>query len=310
MSDIIKSPLIKWSGSKRKQAPQIVDYFPKKIHTYFEPFLGGGSVFHEVLNQVYEGSLQVDKFVCSDLNEDLINVWKVFLKDSNKLFDYYCKQREILFSYSGLSSYDDKIDKEHIKAASKFYYEERERFNHMDKNDPERALLFFWITKTCFNGLIRYNPKGHFNVPFHVGGGLGQSPENLEKVINGWKEVMKGQNIEFVCDSYENIIKNAKQFDVVYMDPPYANFVGMYYLSGFDKEKLFYELYCLNSTGVNWYLSYDGKTGDDDRTENVPHNLYSKHVYINSGASNFKKLKSKSVGTSANDIVYDSLYIS
>ena len=310
MSDITKAPLIKWSGSKRKQAPQIVEYFPQHIHTYYEPFLGGGSVFHELLNQVYEGSIKVDRFVCGDLNEDLMNIWKVFLNDSNKLFDYYCDHRDTLFKYSGLTSYDLKIDKDHIKAASKFYYEERERFNHMLKSDPERPLLFFWITKTCFNGLIRYNPRGDFNVPYHVAGGLGQTPENLEKVMDAWKEVMKGQDIQFICDSYDNIIRNAKQFDIVYLDPPYSNFTGMYFANSFDKEHLFYELYCLNSTDVQWFLSYDGKTGEEDRTENVPHNLYSKHVYINSGVSNFKKLKSKSVGTSANDIVYDSLYIS
>ena len=309
MSDITKAPLIKWSGSKRKQAPQIVDTFPRVIDTYFEPFVGGASVLHEVLNRVYEGDMEVKKFICSDLNKDLISIWDKFQNNPNELFDYYCKQRETLFKYSGLNSYDDKIDKEHIKAASVFYYEERDRFNHMEKDNPERGCLFFWITKTCFNGLIRYNPKGYFNVPFHVGGGLGQSPENLEKVMEAWTEVMKDQKIFFLNESYECSFAEATNKDIIYMDPPYANFEGMYFLSGFDSNKFFKLIDNLNERNIKWFLSYDGKTGDDDRTEQIPVK-YSNHIYINSGASNFKKLKSKSVGTNPYDIVYDSLYIS
>ena len=309
MTFTTKAPLIKWAGSKRKQAPQIVDTFPGKVNTYYEPFLGGGSVFHEVLNRVYDGEMTVNKFVCSDINRDLINFWNHFKDNSNKILDYYCKEREQLFKYSGLSSYDSKIEKENITAASKFYYEERDRLNHMDIKDPERPYLFFWITKTCFNGLIRYNSKGDFNVPFHVAGGLGQTPDNLEKVIDAWSEVMIQQDITFICESYDKILEFSHKGDVVYMDPPYSNFGGMYFVNGFDKDKFFECIENLNDNQVKWFLSYDGKTGEDDRTEKISVK-YSNHIYINSGASNFKKLKSKSVGTNPDDLVYDSLYIS
>lgn len=307
MGVINKNPLIKWSGSKRKQAPQIVDNFPTNIDTYYEPFLGGGSVLHELLNRVYEGEIKVKKIVCSDLNKDLILIWNIFKKDSNKLFKYYCEHRQNLFERSGMPSEDVEMTPEYVKAAQTYYYEERDRFNHMQDKE-ERGLLFFWITKTCFNGLIRYNPKGDFNVPFHVGGRLGQTPEKLEQTIDAWKEVMQGIDIEFRHDSYENVIKDAKEGDVVYMDPPYANFKGMYFINGFSQEKMFDEMRKMNEKNVTWFLSYDGKTGDDDRTENIPKELYKSHTYVNSGASNFKKLKSKTVGTSATDIVYDSLY--
>lgn len=308
MTDITKAPLIKWSGSKRKQAPQIVDNFPEYINIYYEPFVGGGSVVHELLNRIYEGEIQLNEIVCSDLNQDLINIWNIFIKNPNMLYDYYCDHREKLFDRSGLTSYDEKITKDHIKLAQTYYYEERARFNTL-KDPIERGLLFFWITKTCFNGLIRYNPKGEFNVPFHVAGGLGQTPENLKKVMDAWQEVMKGVTINFYCESYEKTISQAIKDDIVYMDPPYSNFTGMYFSNYFDKEKMFEEIQKLNDKQVQWFLSYDGKTGKDDRTENVPLELYNKHIYINSGVSNFKKLKSKTVGTSSDDIVYDSLYM-
>ena len=127
--------------------------------------------------------------------------------------------------------------------------------------------------------------------------------------MEAWTEVMKDQKVFFLNESYECSFAAATNKDIIYMDPPYANFEGMYFLSGFDSKKFFKLIDNLNERNIKWFLSYDGKTGDDDRTEQIPVK-YSNHIYINSGASNFKKLKSKSVGTNPDDIVYDSLYIS
>ena len=44
-------PVIKWSGSKRSQAKQIVSCMPKEIDTYYEPFVGGGAVLFDILNK-------------------------------------------------------------------------------------------------------------------------------------------------------------------------------------------------------------------------------------------------------------------
>ena len=66
-------PVIKWSGSKRSQAPEIIQYFPDEINTYFEPFLGGGSVFRALL----ESDKKVKKYVLSDNNADLIQLWEI-----------------------------------------------------------------------------------------------------------------------------------------------------------------------------------------------------------------------------------------
>ena len=58
-----KQVFIKWTGSKRKQAPEIVDNFPKEINTYYECFLGGGSVLHELLNRIYSGEIKYKKII-------------------------------------------------------------------------------------------------------------------------------------------------------------------------------------------------------------------------------------------------------
>lgn len=62
--------VIKWSGSKRSQCKEIINNFPKEIDTYYELFLGGGSVFLELLSNE---EIQVNKFIVNDLNSDLIN---------------------------------------------------------------------------------------------------------------------------------------------------------------------------------------------------------------------------------------------
>ena len=66
-------PLIKWSGSKRSQASEIIKYFPKEIDTYYEPFCGGCSVLRTLL----ESNIKVNRYICSDLNTELIELWRL-----------------------------------------------------------------------------------------------------------------------------------------------------------------------------------------------------------------------------------------
>ena len=62
MTNHLQHVLIKWTGCKRRQARRIVEQFPRKIATYHEPFLGGGSVLYELLGS----DIQVDRIECSD----------------------------------------------------------------------------------------------------------------------------------------------------------------------------------------------------------------------------------------------------
>lgn len=305
---INKTPFIKWSGSKRKQAPEIVDKFPKEINTYYECFLGGGSVLHELLNRIYLGEIKCNKIICCDINKDLINIFNIFKnKDTRQeLYYYYCKLYYKLVELADIDNTPDLY--EQTKKCQVLYYQMRDKLNSLDFDDPLRPYIFYWISRTSYNGLIRYNPKGKFNSPFHVGGRFGITPEELKKVFDSWGNVIDNVDIEFICDSYDNVIKNAKEGDVIYMDPPYENTTGMYFISTFDKNHMFDIMKELNDKKVKWLLSYDGKTGKEDRTANIP-KIYTNHLYINSGHSSFKRLNSKRIGTNPYDLVYDSLYI-
>ena len=310
MADISKFPFIKWTGSKRKQAPYIVDQFPKNINTYYEPFLGGGSVLHELLNRIYEGEYTVKKIVCSDINKDLIDIFNIFKnKDTRKkLYDYYTKLHNELLRRADVPNTPDIKDQ--VKKCQTLYYEMRDKYNKMDKDNPERPYIFYWITRTSFNGLIRYNPKtGYFNSPFHVAGRFGIRPEELEKVFDTWGNVIDNVDIEFVCKPYNEVIKDATKGDLIYMDPPYEKSGGMYFCNGFDTNLFWNILMTMNMREVNWLLSYDGFSGEENNTANVPKDLYKRHEYVNSGHSSFKKLKSKSCGTENAAVVKDSLYL-
>ena len=78
-------PVIKWSGSKRSQASNIISYFPVKVKTYYEPFIGGGSI----LNALLQSDVKADNYVCSDINNDLINLYKAIMTRPKEVADYY-----------------------------------------------------------------------------------------------------------------------------------------------------------------------------------------------------------------------------
>ena len=312
-------PFIKWSGSKRKQAPYIVSKFPKEINTYYECFLGGASVLHELLNQIACSSISCKHIVCSDINKDLINVWNMFKNPDTrqKLYDGYCELHKAL-KRRGEYIEGTEPNRTHITKCQTLYYEIRQQYNnYIDRNEysDKRTIIFYWITRTCFNGLIRYNPKtNHFNASFHVGGRFGITPNELQLVFESWGCVIdsfikNGGTIEFVNKSYNDVICDAKEGDVVYMDPPYENTTGMYFCKELDTKYFWNVLSKLNDRKVKWLLSYDGISGNNDLTADVP-NLYVRHEYVNAGHSSFKKLKSKTTKEKKNkDIVKDSLYM-
>ena len=82
-------PITKWTGSKRYQAPIIVDNFPKNINTYYEPFIGGGSVLCEYLNRLESENYKCNKIVCCDINKDLTDIYNYIKINPNKFIEEY-----------------------------------------------------------------------------------------------------------------------------------------------------------------------------------------------------------------------------
>ena len=270
-------PAVKWSGSKRSQAEEIVKLFPKEIDTYYEPFCGGCSVLRRLLSS----DIKVNHYICSDLNGDLINLWNMIKNDPEYLSNYYKKL------WSELNIDDNKERKR------RYFENVRERYNVEHKAED-----FLFIMRTTTNGMPRYNKEGRFNNSFHITRN-GIFPSKLKKVLSEWSELLNKYGVEFKCCDYSEIISDEN--DLLYLDPPYANTKGMYYGS-LDLQKFFG---WLEAQKGYYLLSFDGKSGEVDNTYDLPPNLYSEHKYILSGNSSFKR----TIGKSNDSIVYESLYL-
>lgn len=271
-------PVIKWSGSKRSQCENIIKYFPKEIDTYYEPFCGGASVCRALMESKDH---KVNKFVCSDLNRDLINLWNAVKNRPKEVADYY----KILWT---------EMNKNDDKGIKRDYFENvRERYNK-----ERNPLDFMFIMRTTTNGMPRYNSKGEFNNSFHITRN-GINPDTLEKIIFEWSDLLNKNNVEFRHCSYIEI--EPQENDFIYMDPPYANTKGMYF-DKFDNQEFFV---WMKMIPCGYAFSYDGKSGNENHTYDVPTDLYNEHVYIKSGNSSFKRIKE----VAKDAIVYESLYL-
>lgn len=271
-------PVIKWSGSKRSQSNEIIKYFPKEINTYLEPFCGGASV----LRALIESDVKVGKYICSDVNQDLINLWNAIKNSPETVYEVYSLR------------WHELNDKDDDKERKKRYFEEvRECYNR--EHNPYD---FFFILRTTTNGMPRYNRNGEFNNSFHITRN-GIHPERVKPIIFEWSDILNDNNVQFIQNDFKDISTTDSTF--MYLDPPYAGVKGMYY-GGFNNKELFD---WLRKQPAQWVMSYDGISGDVDNTYNVPEDLYSQHVYIRSGNSSFRRV----VGKSNDTIVYESLYI-
>lgn len=270
-------PVIKWSGSKRSQSEEIIKYFPKEIDTYYEPFCGGCSVLFQLLHS----DIKVNNYVCSDKNKGLIDLWNLIKVDPKLVSHSYS------IMWNELNIDDNKERKK------QYFYMVRERYNN--KHNPTD---FMFIMRTTTNGMPRYNNNGEFNNSFHITRN-GILPNKLEKIIYQWSEALNKNNVKFINQEYNNIL--TKENDFIYLDPPYANTKGMYY--GTIDYNILWNW--LKQQSCKYILSFDGKTNNDDMTQNIPTNIYSKHIYLNNGNSSFRRV----IGKSKNTIVKESLYI-
>lgn len=189
-------PFVKWVGGKRQLLKQFVKLglyppfsfgFNPLKNTYFEPFVGGGAVFLDLLPK---------KAILSDMNEELVITYNVIKNNVEELI---------------------KKLGEHKKKNSKEYFLYIRAQNVNVLSDISRAARFIYLNRTCFNGMYRVNSKGKFNVPY----GKYENPKIVD--INNLKNISKAlQNVEIKYQDYKETLKKAKKGDFIYLDPPYA----------------------------------------------------------------------------------------
>ncbi|WP_165252049.1 Dam family site-specific DNA-(adenine-N6)-methyltransferase [Paludisphaera soli] len=264
--------LIKWTGGKRRQARRIVGHLPDKIAAYHEPFLGGGAVLYELLGS----DIRVGRIECGDTCVPLIELWQVIRDDPEGLARSYAEMWTLLQDGGG-----------------GFYYRVREEFNRRP-----HPYLFFFLLRTCRNGLVRFNRRGDFNAGFHQGR-PGMSPESVEAVLDDWRRRLADRPVRFSVRDYRET--NAEAGDVLYLDPPYQTRGGGYYSGMIDFGAFFA---WLQGQRGDHFLSLNGSIDGRDRTVAVPADLYDDHFLLDNGVSTFDRL----LGTGSLP-VRDSLYV-
>lgn len=185
-------PFLKWAGGKYSLLPELDRLIPagKRL---IEPFVGGGSVF---LN-----SEKHESFLLADVNADLINLYQMLEVDHIRV----CSLAKILFERAN---------------SEEAYKDLRDEFNNQRMCAPERAAAFLFLNRHCFNGLIRYNRDGFFN----VGWGKYEAPYFPEIEIKAFKQ--KSHKCVFMNADYLRTLALAGEGDVVYCDPPYEPLPG------------------------------------------------------------------------------------
>jgi DNA adenine methylase len=200
MGNEVKEPnvksTIKWVGSKKQVADEITAFFPKDYRRYFEPFLGGASIFL---------AAKPKNAYLSDLNGSLINYYNVLKLEPSALI-HEAKALEQEFNL--LKSQEQRKD---------MFNRVRSDFNLFSNSlGPENAARFLFLNKTAFNGIYRENSKGEFNVPFN----------NKEKLVILEEDNFLANSAAFADakiskSGFLEAVSNAEKGDLVYFDPPY-----------------------------------------------------------------------------------------
>jgi DNA adenine methylase len=191
-------PPLKWAGGKRWQIPRLLAYWGSEQHrTLVEPFSGGLAVTL---------GLMPTRALLNDINPHLINFYE------------WLKRGLVI-----------KIELENDES---HYYRNRERFNQLLSdgagNTKEAASLFYYLNRTGYNGLCRFNSRGEFNVPF---GKYTSIPYRYD--FSAYKDVLK--NWQFTNVSFDEM--RLESSDFVYADPPYDVQFRNYSRGGFSWQQ-------------------------------------------------------------------------
>lgn len=250
-------PFIKWVGGKGQLIKQLEALLPNNFKdwenvTYIEPFVGGGAMLFYMLQQYPN----IRKAVINDINSDLATCYKT-VRDHPE--DLITSLKVIEEDYLKLQSEEDRRT---------FFINIRSRYNEKNLNPVENTTLFFFLNKTCFNGLYRVNKKGLFNVPF----GKYSDPTicDPETILNDSRLL---QGVEIMNGDFETTFYHAHGNTLFYFDPPYRPLSDTSSFNDYTKEAFYdnaqirLKEYCdrVNRAGFKFMLSNSDSKGKNEK---------------------------------------------
>ncbi|MCL2590944.1 MAG: Dam family site-specific DNA-(adenine-N6)-methyltransferase [Betaproteobacteria bacterium] len=207
------NPVLKYRGGKVREIPRFLHYIPDGFDRYIEPFLGGGALFFHI---------EPARAVLNDVNMRLMGFYRQLRNEYPQMRKQFgvlqAEYERNQYAYEKLKA--GQPDKRVPNANEDLYYRLRTLYNHPDETWLE-GVLYFFINKTAYSGMLRYNQHGEYNVPF------GRYPcFNTQRVTAQHSELL--QRAELFNVDYSQIFSMAKKNDFVFLDPPYDSIFNDY----------------------------------------------------------------------------------
>jgi len=252
ISKIQRSPLF-YVGDKNKLMKQLSNLFPQEINNFYEPFVGGGTVF---LN------IKAKKYHLNDVDKNLINIHNFLIRNSGDPSQFFNNIEKIIYKYNLSRSYKEDIIPDSLKKKWKKTYfarfnkdgynKLRECVNNNKKNDP---LILYILLIYGFNRMLRFNGGGRFNLPV----GNVDFNKNVINALNYYFDYVQDKKIKLTSKDFRKFISEKKYFknDFVYLDPPYLITASEYNKFWDQKSEidLINLIDTLNKKGVRFALS-------------------------------------------------------
>lgn len=221
------NPMIKYRGGKSKEIVHFIHHMPHQYSRYIEPFLGGGAFYFY---------LQPDHAIINDVNFKLYCFYKEI---QEKYPDIRIQLNKLQKRYDENQAEYERLKKENpeVRVENKnesLYYKMRDAFNHKIETEYLEAVIYFFINKTAYSGMIRYNSNGEYNVPF------GRYKNFNTKLITDehYKLLQKAKIYNY---DYSKIFDMTEKDDFIFLDPPYDCIFSDYgndnYKDGFGEDE-------------------------------------------------------------------------
>lgn len=219
-------PLVKYRGGKSREIPHIEKHIPDFNGKYIEPFFGGGALFFH---------LEPKKAIINDINSKLMDFYKgvklnfeTLKKELSEIEKIYKVNRKKFEELKAKTPTERVADENET-----LYYQVRDMFNDLAKKKYSDSLLYFFINKTAYSGMIRYNSKGEFNVPY------GRYKNLNTSLVTKFHSQLLAKTEIYNCD-YKAIFEKAEEDDFMFLDPPYdcvfSDYGNVEYKDGFNEK--------------------------------------------------------------------------
>lgn len=219
-------PILKYGGGKTKEIPSFQSYLPNKYDTYYEPFFGGGALFFH---------LEPKLAVVNDVNQKLVGFYNEVATNYDELRGELDDIQRIYEANRELFEQRRRLDPEVLihDDNSDLYYAMRAMYNDKISKEYSDAAIYFFINKTAYSGMTRYNRNGEFNVPY------GHYKNLNTKLLTEEHSQLLGRTSIHNGD-YLNMFDKMQSKDFVFLDPPYDCVFNDYgneeFTGGFGEE--------------------------------------------------------------------------